>query len=61
MRMDHDVIEKEENIKVLKKYLQQFYKLSCQLNLSIDLVLIDQQSAGKRSLRLMDTMNAKKR
>jgi hypothetical protein len=29
--------------------------------LTIDLVLIDQQSVGKRSLRLMDTVNAKKR
>jgi hypothetical protein len=27
----------------------------------IDLVLIDQQSVGKRSLHLMDTVNAKKR
>jgi hypothetical protein len=27
---------------------------------SIDLVLIDQQSVGKRSLHLMDTVNAKK-
>jgi hypothetical protein len=27
----------------------------------IDLVLIDQQSVGKRSLYLMDTVNAKKR
>jgi hypothetical protein len=29
--------------------------------LPIDLVLIDQQSVGKRSLHLMDTVNAKKR
>jgi hypothetical protein len=28
---------------------------------TINLVLIDQQSVGKRSLRLMDTVNAKKR
>jgi hypothetical protein len=28
---------------------------------TIDLVLIDQQSVGKRSLYLMDTVNAKKR
>jgi hypothetical protein len=28
---------------------------------TIDLVLIDQQSVGKRSLHLMDTVNAKKR
>jgi hypothetical protein len=28
---------------------------------AIDLVLIDQQSVGKRSLRLMDTVNAIKR
>jgi hypothetical protein len=27
----------------------------------MDLVLIDQQSVGKRSLHLMDTVNAKKR
>jgi hypothetical protein len=29
--------------------------------LLIDLVLIDQQSVGKRSLHLIDTVNAKKR
>jgi hypothetical protein len=29
--------------------------------ISIDLVLIDQQSVGKRSLHLIDTVNAKKR
>jgi hypothetical protein len=29
--------------------------------MTIDLVLIDQQSLGKRSLHLMDTVNAKKR
>jgi hypothetical protein len=29
--------------------------------LSTDLVLIDQQSVGKRSLHLMNTVNAKKR
>jgi hypothetical protein len=29
--------------------------------LAINLVLIDQQRAGKRSLHLMDTVNAKKR
>jgi hypothetical protein len=28
---------------------------------TIDLVLIDQQSVGERSLHLMDTVNAKKR
>jgi hypothetical protein len=27
----------------------------------LDLVLIDQQSVGKRSLHLVDTVNAKKR
>jgi hypothetical protein len=31
------------------------------LGQNIDLVLIDQQSVGKRSLHLMDTVNAKKR
>jgi hypothetical protein len=31
------------------------------LGKTIDLALIDQQSAGKRSLHLMDTVNAKKR
>jgi hypothetical protein len=31
------------------------------LVLIIDLVLIDQQSVGKRSLHLMDTANSKKR
>jgi hypothetical protein len=30
-------------------------------NITIELVLIDQQSVGERSLHLMDTVNAKKR
>jgi hypothetical protein len=41
------------------------FKLSISLllisDISIDLVLIDQQSVGKKSLHLMDTVNAKKR
>jgi hypothetical protein len=33
----------------------------CSVELSIDLVLIDPQSVGKRTHDLMDTVNAKKR
>jgi hypothetical protein len=39
-----------------------FYYLYCKtLDKTIDLVLIDKQCVGKRSLHLMDTVNAKKR
>jgi hypothetical protein len=37
------------------------HTLSFGIEIRIDLVLIDQQSVGKRSLHLMDTVNAKKR
>jgi hypothetical protein len=47
------------------KYLQLIFKLNhvkeIYIQTTIDLVLIDQQSVGKRSLHLMDTVSAKKR
>jgi hypothetical protein len=43
------------------KIVFNFLLLRHMLDKTIDLVLIDQQSVGKRCLHLMDTVNAKKR
>jgi hypothetical protein len=41
--------------------LSNYCVISLIIVLPIDIVLIDQESVGKRSLQLMDTVNAKKR